>query len=440
MRRWVMTTLIIAMVALLIQGQDLYSFEVRDLETNKVLAERSADLLAVPASTWKIITCYLAYAELGPGFRFKTTLARDGKISEGDLIGDLIIIGGGDPSLGSKHFNGGEEDAFAWIQEALADSGISCIKGDIIVDASEWGTSTVPWTWPWYDLGNYYASGAWSLNFLDNANWLRFELGGPKDPPELMEYTGPSGLTYINELSTGKTGSGDGSYIFGAPFQSQRIIRGTLPPGPGDYVIKGSIPEPPAYFGERLQDYLEGKGIQSDQVLVRYQKASHTSVTLKTHDSPELSRMIELALRESDNLYCEAFFRAVTRAGNYKLATEMATSIAKEVCETDLTFYDGAGLSPFNRLSARSFNDILSVIHKRNPEFWVLLPDISMTSLYPYYKEKDFRVKSGYMENVRTYVGILDGRYAVSLLYNGSDHWSNNVKKTMASFLRDAVN
>jgi D-alanyl-D-alanine carboxypeptidase/D-alanyl-D-alanine-endopeptidase (penicillin-binding protein 4) len=70
-----------------------------DLETGQELAELNPDLPLIPASTAKLATAVAALDVLGPEHRFRTELLARGVIEGGVLHGDLILRGGGDPSL-----------------------------------------------------------------------------------------------------------------------------------------------------------------------------------------------------------------------------------------------------------------------------------------------------------------------------------------------------
>src|SRR5690606_18124354 len=55
----------------------------------------------IPASTMKAITTATAVEVLGPDFKFKTELQLAGVLGEdGTLTGDVVVRGGGDPTLG----------------------------------------------------------------------------------------------------------------------------------------------------------------------------------------------------------------------------------------------------------------------------------------------------------------------------------------------------
>ena len=55
--------------------------------------------MALPASTQKVITALAALIQLGPDFRFTTTLETKGNVENGVLKGDLVARFGADPTL-----------------------------------------------------------------------------------------------------------------------------------------------------------------------------------------------------------------------------------------------------------------------------------------------------------------------------------------------------
>ncbi|MDN8716016.1 D-alanyl-D-alanine carboxypeptidase, partial [Staphylococcus aureus] len=55
--------------------------------------------MALPASTQKVLTALAALLQLGPDYRFTTTLESQGDISDGVLRGNLIARFSGDPTF-----------------------------------------------------------------------------------------------------------------------------------------------------------------------------------------------------------------------------------------------------------------------------------------------------------------------------------------------------
>lgn len=144
----------------------ILSLYVTDAETGKVVVNENGDMCLTPASITKLISTATALEILGPDFTFKTTLAYDGKITNGVLNGNIYIIGGGDPTLGSTYL---KNTAFLpkWTAE-VKKLGIHTINGSIVADASIFERMPIPPGWLWEDLGNYYAAGTFGLSVYDN--------------------------------------------------------------------------------------------------------------------------------------------------------------------------------------------------------------------------------------------------------------------------------
>ena len=87
--------------------QAAFSFYVKDMKTGKLVADYNGGMSIPSASTMKLVTTATATQYLGRGYRYKTKIMYSGEIDTitGVLTGDLYIIGGGDPTLGSRYYN-----------------------------------------------------------------------------------------------------------------------------------------------------------------------------------------------------------------------------------------------------------------------------------------------------------------------------------------------
>jgi serine-type D-Ala-D-Ala carboxypeptidase/endopeptidase (penicillin-binding protein 4) len=86
----------------------------------------NAETALILASTTKILTSVAALDVLGPAFKWRTNAYLNGKLENGILAGDLLIVGGGDPLLDSTKLT-------AWFSQ-LQKRGIKEIAGNIILD------------------------------------------------------------------------------------------------------------------------------------------------------------------------------------------------------------------------------------------------------------------------------------------------------------------
>lgn len=97
------------------------SFAVADAESGLRLESRGAAVAQPPASVAKALTALYALDALGPTHRFETRLLATGGISEGVVQGDLILAGGGDPTL--------DTDRLAEMVLKLKALGVTGVKG-----------------------------------------------------------------------------------------------------------------------------------------------------------------------------------------------------------------------------------------------------------------------------------------------------------------------
>ncbi|WP_353860164.1 D-alanyl-D-alanine carboxypeptidase/D-alanyl-D-alanine-endopeptidase [Azospirillum formosense] len=138
-----------------------------DPDSGAMLAERQPAKPFVPASVAKLPAMAAALAVLGPEHRFETTLHVTGRLGNGVLDGDLILKGGGDPSLSSE--------GLAELLRDLGALGVTRVTGRFLYDTSALPElaeidAGQPWT-----AGYNTGVGALSLNF----NRFRFDWARP---------------------------------------------------------------------------------------------------------------------------------------------------------------------------------------------------------------------------------------------------------------------
>ena len=80
------------------------SLTVFNAETGELVFSRNGNMGLASASTLKTVTAATALSILGKDFTWETTLGYLGRIKKGVLAGDLILRGGGDPTLGSSRY------------------------------------------------------------------------------------------------------------------------------------------------------------------------------------------------------------------------------------------------------------------------------------------------------------------------------------------------
>ena len=394
--------------------------------------------MLVPASNMKLISTGVALSALGPDYRFTTEIAYDGNISEGILHGNLYIVGGGDPTLGSKDTIATPlTTTFQQWEAAIRSAGISRIEGRIIGDG-RWleGAAEDP-TWQWGDLGTYYGTGLSGLTFYENM--MSFSVAPGKktgDPVDIRPYyPSCSWMTFHYSCTTGEKGTGDKLYMYTSAFAPLAEIRGTYGLDRGTKRVDCSNKFPEYTCAVYFKNYLEQKGITcaggaADFKLHReWMESEDTSEnrdSLKTIGkflSPSLSRIAFETNHDSNNLYAETLFRTLGKELRSSSCCDSSLVALKSILKgmhlstsRGLHIQDGSGLSRQNLISADFFCRFLGAMMD-SPCFedflWSLpFPGGNGTlshnmKNYPENLRTRIRAKSGSMNGVRCYSGYI---------------------------------
>lgn len=301
----------------------IWGFCAIDVATKQIFISHNDDVSLIPASTIKPFISSAALSFLGSDHRFSTEIAIGGDIhNKGVLNGNIYIIGGGDPTLGSSRF--GDEVSidtlFNLVYKALRSLGVREVLGSVIADADCFESIPVPPEWQYEDIGNYY--GAPSQGISAHENRVRFVFAPglrPGMPAELI-MTEPEipWVEIVNEVTTGRRGTGDRVYIYGAPLSNQRWLTGTVPAGVNEFSVFGSNPDPPYYMAFKLTNYLSEMGINvvSQPKTALRMKWMGEDDTLKRksivfYQSPKLEEIVYYLNLRSINMYSEAIIKAM---------------------------------------------------------------------------------------------------------------------------------
>lgn len=96
-------------------------FVISDASTGEVLEQVDGTAARPPASVTKALTALYALETLGAEYRFSTRILASAPVVDGVLQGDLILAGGGDPTLVT--------DDLAALVQSLADAGVQEVQG-----------------------------------------------------------------------------------------------------------------------------------------------------------------------------------------------------------------------------------------------------------------------------------------------------------------------
>lgn len=420
---------------------------VVDIKNGMQVLELNSGKLMIPASTLKIITSSAALELLGPDYRYKTKVGFTGEIKNiNELNGDLVIIGGGDPTLGSKYFkNLVENESFitTWVQK-LKLAGIGKINGNIIFDNSIYDNEKIPPAWNWGDLGNYYGAGVDAFSCYDNMFGITFK--SPKMAGEKTEIIGINPnideLVIFNEV-VASDDNRDLANVYGSPFDKNRVIRGSIPKNRDAFTIKAAIQNPGNLIAEQLQQELQKQGV----IFIGKTIFSKTELNIVTniyiHESPELADIVKVLNYESVNLFAEHLVMQIAAEKLGMGNREMGIKLIKEFWQSKgikteyLFMEDGSGLSHFNAVSPSFLTSVLFFMAQKSPNSEIFinsLPNAGNGTLSAFnttsFPGNTLTAKSGSMTRVRCYAGYLQldsgDKTAFSIMFN---HYSGSGSK-----------
>ena len=427
------------------------SIMVRDMAGN-VMASHSPDTRLTPASNTKLITTGCALHAFGPDYRFKTGLGYSGCIENGTLEGDLYIVGGGDPTIGSADSVAYRPEALFWKWKTLLrQAGIERIHGRIIGDGSAYEGHLEHASWNYDDVGTYYAAGSNALCFYENA--IDYDVAAGPEAGSSVQFTQVYPETpWMNTLNygvTGPRGTGNSLYLYTTDLAPYAQLRGSFAlgrrPKTEHFANKYGDLTCAYYFWKNLKE----TGWEVTGGYARVNRSGHISgadesreepaakpVLMGSTESPKISDIARLTNWRSDNFYAESFLRAMGEAATRSACYDSCRVAIYDVLEDlglstgSIQLADGSGLSRNNYISARWMTDYLLAMRK-SPAFGAFLSSLpapgegTLSVARLSRKGERVRMKSGSMDGVLCYSGYILGpdgapRYCFSLLTNNA--------------------
>jgi serine-type D-Ala-D-Ala carboxypeptidase/endopeptidase (penicillin-binding protein 4) len=379
-----------------------WGVDVVDLETGKALYSENSDQLFLPASNAKLFTTAAALAIAGPDYRFRTTVEAEGKIdTNGRLLGDLVILGRGDPNISGRvlpyALKTQRLPPHTQILEEMADqvtrNGLKIVDGDVIGDDTFYAFERYAEGWAWDDLQWIDGAPVSALTFNDNVifvNVLPGEHAGDKAVVTVEPETGYYELD--NRVVTSSVGVTKRVGIHREPGSKKIVLWGSLPLGDAGMKEPMSIEDPAEFVAELFRTMLERRGITIrgkararhgegaeffDQQIahpnvptteappssancpmcsaMKQQEPSGLNVpsnkVLAEHFSGPLLDDIRVTNKVSENLHAELALRLAGKLRGYGGSFEGGVAAVKQFLlqaglkEDEFTFLDGSGLS-----------------------------------------------------------------------------------------------
>ncbi|SFR38056.1 D-alanyl-D-alanine carboxypeptidase/D-alanyl-D-alanine endopeptidase [Litoreibacter janthinus] len=315
------------------------SFVVADARTGQVLEAHNPLVAQPPASVAKAITTLFALDRLGAGKRFKTQLLATGPVQNGALAGDLVLKGGGDPTLST-------DDLFE-MAGRLKTAGVRSVQGKLRVYGGMTVIDEIDADQPEH-VGYNPAIAGLNLNF--NRVYLEWKRTG-------------GGYAVSMDARSNKIRPGVGFAKTTVASRALPIFKYSGQGGRDNWSVaskalgKGGgrwlpVRRPEIYAGDVLQTVARSHGIKLP-FPVKASTAPRGQVLVE-HISPELRLIARDMLRFSTNLTAEVLGLQASRASSLRAsARTMSDWLRSEYGVKKAKFVDHSGLGDASKISAR---------------------------------------------------------------------------------------
>lgn len=324
---------------------------VADATTGEILEQAEADVTVPPASVTKAVTALYALDALGGAFRFVTRIFSTAAVIDGILDGDLILAGGGDPTLST--------DDLADLAADLKAAGVVRVTGRFLCwrGALPYAEEIEPSQLD--HLGYNPAVSGLNLNFNRvHFQWARS--GG--DWRVTMDARTETRVPRVTMASVRVVGRSVPVFTAEGP-DRWTVARGALGNGGSRWL---PVRQPALYAGDVFKTLAEEVGITLPAPEV-VDDLPRGRTELVQHQSATLRKILQDLLRFSTNITAEVCGLAATQA---KLGKELdiegsASEMTRWVGEThgiECDFVDHSGLSDANRISAGEMVRLLNAV------------------------------------------------------------------------------
>ena len=356
-----------ALVVSLTHGDTLFSWRADDHFT--------------PASNAKLFTTAAALHYLGDDYRFLTVLFADGPVRGGELYGDLVLYGTGDPTFAL------DTASLAPFADSVVLAGIHHIRGDVVGDASFLGTELSGPGWSPDNLDESYAAPPSALGAAENVIRLIVEPGRRAGQPATYRLEPANDYYRISNLVT--TTARGRTRISVRRGESRGVVEltGTIPATRRSWSTAIVVQEPAVFAAGMLRQLLAARGVTvtgttravTDDAPARARAMLDRSRgtgdafagAIAVRSSETLDDLVSMINHRSHNLSAELALRSIgRRVGNAGTFASGANAVRDYLTQqvgiapTAVRVTDGSGLSVLDATTPRALVQLLS--HERS--------------------------------------------------------------------------
>jgi len=413
-----------------------------------------------PASNTKLFATSAAFALIGPDYKFQTTVeASAAPDSKGRIVGDIVLVGRGDPNLSARvlpfkdrtELQGSTTQALEDMADQVAKAGVKQVDGDVIGDDTYY-VWEFPDGWTRDDLQWDYGAPVSALTVNDNSVFLDIAPGDKLGDLAAIKLDPASDYFQVNNrVVTGAPGSKKEVGIHRDPGSKRIELWGSIPLGTKTEGEEIAVEDPAEFAAQIFRTLLLKRGIavrgiprarhvvaSDEPALPEPGGGAQTTqgcaggdcpsspqaappparVVLALHESKPLYEDLRVTNKISQNLHAELALRLLgkLKANNGSIAGGLSVLkgfLAQARIEPDEYFFrDASGLSRETLATPAAFTKLLGYIYTQPwaDKFEDTLPRSAVDGglrerLNHDHAKEHVRAKTGLYEHVRTLAG-----------------------------------
>jgi len=385
---------------------------VVDLTTGNTLYQHQDKQLMSPASNMKLFSQAAAFLALGPEYEIPTTLSTDAKtLINGRLNGNLYLVMPADPSFSHK--------ALFSLLNQLSNLGVRSITGDVIIQSDLAAASPYPPGMTPRDEQFSYGAPVSPLILDENRLTVVVNPASQVGLPAVVETLSPPGVFEIDNHVVTRGSPKDCGVSVSFDNYGKIHAKGCVVVGQMALQFKTPIKYPLAYLAQHVTYKLRQLGIEFNGQVKLGHRIGKT-IELAKHNSKNLSQLMALTLKPSDNLYANALYllsanyirQAPSNWSQAQLAVRSFLQQQTDINMSNAVFGDGSGLSRFNRVTAFQTMSLLTYFYDKFP---IAYEYISALPISGYDGTLKRRLNQAYQKGmIRAKTGTMTGIYSLS--------------------------
>ena len=335
---------------------------VQDTAKSRPLVEHDANRPRNPASVMKLVTTFAALDLLGPDYRWKTEAYLGGPLVNGELRGDLILKGYGDPKITVEQWQ-------SFIAELRA-KGLIAVDGDLALDRSRFAL-------PPHDPAAFDHEPLKPYNVGPDAllvNFKSLRLTFAPDPAGtgiVVHAEPPLEAVALGAAPAAAAGECNDWRLRAAPSIEDRGDRGaisfggTYPSACGERDWWIAMLDHPHYVRAMFETYFRAAGGRFAGG-VKDGRAPSGVAPFAMLQSPPLYDIVRDVNKLSNNVMARQIFLTLATTGSAATATTARAAdvvrrwlAARKLAMPGLVLENGSGLSRHERNTAGGFNRLL---------------------------------------------------------------------------------